>query len=215
MKEEQKKKIFVSFEGIEGCGKTTQANILYKRLKKDRYKVILTKEPGGTPISDDIRDILLKPKYKNIHCITELLLYNASRTQHYTEIIQPSLDKGYIVITDRFTDSTYAYQGYGRNIKLSVLNTLNKIAVNKVRTDITLLFDLDVEIGLKRNKCINKINRLELENINFHNKVRQGFLRIAKKEPERIKIIDATKSIDSIKKEVWAYMMDFIEQKKT
>jgi len=193
-----KKGIFISFEGIEGSGKTKQSRLLYEYLRKSGYKVILTREPGGTQIGLKIRDLLLSVENRKMTPVSELLLYNASRAQHIKEVILPALKKGFIVITDRFIDSTKAYQGYGRGIDLKLIEFLEKIVTEDIRPDLTLLLDLDVKIGLKRNRGINKTDRLELEDVKFHKRVREGYLKIAAKELERIKLIDATDSIEEI-----------------
>lgn len=194
---------FISFEGIEGTGKTTQVRLLAERLSKAGYSVILTKEPGGTAIGNKIRDVLLQPEHKGMFYLTELLLYNADRAQHLKELILPAISEGKIVITDRFSDSTVAYQGYGRGIDISLIKSIDEIATGGIKPDITILFDLDVETGLKRNRGINKIDRLELEDIEFHKKVRKGYLQIANREPERIRIIDASMPIDKITEKIW------------
>ena len=134
--------------------------------------------------------------------MAELLLYNAARIQHIKEKIAPALSKGKIVITDRFSDSTVAYQGYGRGISLKLIDSLDRIATGRMRPDLTILLDLDVETGLMRNKHINKVDRLELEDVKFHERVREGFLKIAAMEPERIKLIKASKKIEEIHREI-------------
>ncbi|MBM4129258.1 MAG: dTMP kinase [Nitrospira sp.] len=208
------KGILISFEGIEGTGKTIQSKLLYEYLIKKGYEVILTEEPGGTQIGLRIRDVLLSPEHKTMNSLTELLLYNASRTQHVKEVILPALNRGAVVITDRFSDSTVAYQGYGRGIDLNLIHHLEHIVTEGLKPDITLLLDLDVETGLRRNRGINKTDRLELEDIAFHEKVRNGYIEIAGKEPERIKLIDASKSIEMVHNEIVRMVMDFIGNNK-
>lgn len=185
----------ISFEGIEGTGKTTQARLIYQFLISKGYDVVLTEEPGGTKIGSKIRGILLSPDHQGMTSTTELLLYFADRAQHLNELIIPSTERGAIVLTDRFTDSTYAYQGYGRGINLNLIDSIDLIATEKLRPDITILLDLDVETGLKRNRGINKTDRLELEDIEFHKRVRKGYLELAQKETQRIKVVDASLSI--------------------
>ncbi len=204
------KGIFISFEGIEGTGKTIQSRLLFEYLTKNGYKVILTEEPGGTQIGLKIRKMLLSVEHKEMTPIAELLLYNASRVQHIKEVILPAIDKGAVVITDRFTDSTVAYQGYGRGIDLNLINSIEKIVTAGLQPHITILLDLDVEVGLKRNKSINKTDRLELEDIEFHKRVRSGYLEIASKEPERIKLINASDGIEEIHRKIVNIVMDFI-----
>ena len=203
MKSKFKKGIFISFEGIEGTGKTTQAGFLSERLRDKGYDVFLTQEPGGTNIGNKIRKILLQLEHKEMSYMTELLLYNADRAQHLTEKILPALNAGKIVITDRFADSTVVYQGYGRGIDLSLIMSLDSIATGGIKPHLTILFDLDVETGLMRNKGLNKVDRLELEDIEFHRRVRDGYLKIAKMEHKRIKIVDASKPPEHIREEVW------------
>jgi dTMP kinase len=196
------KGLFVSFEGIEGTGKTIQSKLLYEHFRKTGYTVILTEEPGGTRIGLKIREVLLSVENKEITPVTELLLYNASRVQHLKEVILPALNKGGIVITDRFSDSTVAYQGYGRGIDLKLIDSLDRMVTEGLKPDITLLIDLDAETGLLRNKGINKTDRLELEDLKFHKKVRAGYLQIAAREPERIKLIDGSGSIEEIQRKI-------------
>jgi dTMP kinase len=201
---------FISFEGIEGTGKSTQARLLQQSLLGLGYEVILTEEPGGTLISLRIREILLSVDHMNMKPLTELLLYNAARAQHIEEVILPALNRGAVVITDRFTDSTFAYQGYGRGIDLKLLGSIDKIATNGLRPDITMLLDLDVETGLKRNRRINKTDRLELEDVEFHQRVRKGYHELAAKEPERIKVLDASGGIEELNIVIANMISDFI-----
>jgi len=197
-----KKGFFISLEGIEGTGKSTQARLLSEYLRKKGYETVLTQEPGGTLISSQIRKVLLSTKHHKMDYTAELLLYNAARIQHIKEKIAPALAKGKVVITDRFCDSTVAYQGYGRGISLKLIDSLDRIATAKMRPDLTILLDLDVKTGLMRNKHINKVDRLELEDIKFHEKVRAGFLKLAAKKPKRIKLVNASKSLDAVHKKI-------------
>ncbi len=206
------KGIFISFEGIEGTGKTIQSRLLYEHLTKKGYEVTLTEEPGGTRIGFKIRDLLLSVENKGMTPLAELLLYNASRAQHIQEVILPVMNKGVIVITDRFTDSTVAYQGYGRGIDLSIINSLKRMVAADLQPDITILLDLDVEVGLRRNRGINKMDRLELEDVEFHKRVRNGYLEIATKEPERIKLIDASEGIEQVHNRIIKIITDFLKK---
>ncbi|MFN3740790.1 MAG: dTMP kinase [Thermodesulfovibrionales bacterium] len=189
--------LFITFEGIEGCGKTTQARLLYEHLLKEGYRVKLTEEPGGTEIGIEIRKLLLNKRHDSMHPLTELFLYNASRIQHVTEKIRPLLTKGYIVISDRFMDSTFAYQGYGRGIDINLIKCLDDIARQGLRPDITFLLDIEPELGLKRHSS-RELDRVEKESLEFHRAVRDGYLEIARAEPERFVIIPATASIEEI-----------------
>ncbi len=189
---------FISFEGIEGSGKTTISRLIADMLMMDGYEVLSTYEPGGTLIGNRIRDILLTTEHKSMSHYAELLLYNAARAQHLHEKILPALKTGKIIISDRFVDSTVAYQGYGRGIDLSLILSIDKIVTGGLKPHLTILLDLDVELGLMRNKGINKIDRLELEEIEFHRRVREGYHLIAEQEPERFKVVNASATIDQV-----------------
>jgi dTMP kinase len=207
------KGVFISFEGIEGTGKSTQAKLLEEYLREKGHRVIQTMEPGGTRISLKIRELLLSPDSKEMDHVTELLLYNAARVQHIKEVIKPALERGEIVITDRFSDSTVAYQGFARGLDLKLIDSLDVIATNKLRPDITLLLDIDVETGLARNKALNKGDRLELEDLSFHERVRKGFIQIAAREPARIKVIDCSESLAEVHQKVVKILSEFLENR--
>lgn len=209
MDNKPEKGIFISLEGIEGCGKTTQGKLLSEYFSGKGREVVLTHEPGGTAIGDRIREILLLPEHTDMSYITELLLYNAARAQHLSQKVIPALESGKIVITDRFTDSTVAYQGHGRGIDIPLITSINNIATSGLKPDLTILFDLEAETGLSRNRNANKIDRLELEDIGFHKKVRDGFLVIAEAEQERIRIVDASLSIEQISMKVIEILTGF------
>jgi dTMP kinase len=192
---------FITFEGIEGCGKTTQLLLLARRLEGIGHAVRVTREPGGCPIADQIRNILLDADNHAITPLAELLLYAAARAQHMLEVVIPALEAGVIVICDRFTDATLAYQGYGRQLDLAVIHRLNELATGAILPDLTLLLDCPVETGLER--AISRINsapgareeRFELESLQFHQRVRDGYLALAQQQPARFVIIDATAGI--------------------
>ncbi|MFH1096202.1 MAG: dTMP kinase [Candidatus Desantisbacteria bacterium] len=189
--------IFITFEGIECCGKSTQALLLTEYLKKKGYPVIHTREPGGTIIGESIRKILLDTQNSAMNNLTENLLYIASRVQHIHEVIQPALLSNKIVICDRFIDATLAYQGYARGIDIPLIHRLHELVIENISPDITILLDILSEQGYLR--AINKrLDRIEQENIEFHNKVRYGYLQIAQLEPDRVKIIDGSKGIDDV-----------------
>lgn len=207
-----KRGVFISFEGIEGSGKSTQAKLLKEFLINSEYDVLLTVEPGGTRIGEEIRRLILSLDNKNMLPLTELLLYNASRIQHIEEIILPSLKRGFVVITDRFTDSTIAYQGYGRKISIDLIIEVDRLINNSLRPDLTILLDLDPKEGLKRNERLNKKDRLELEDLEFHERVRRGYLEIASKEPDRIKVINASESIEVVHSEVKNIVKEFLRK---
>lgn len=190
-----RKGMFITFEGVDGCGKTTQLNKLAEYLKSKNYDTIITLEPGGSEIGKNLRQILLHHK-GFVANGTELFLYLADRAQHTKEIVIENINKGKIVLCDRSIDSTVAYQGYARGYDIEKINLLNDIATDGYKPDLTLLFDIDVEVS---NQRIGKNkDRLEKEGLDFQNKVRNGYLELAKKYPERIKIIDSGKPVEEV-----------------
>ncbi|MGD1119067.1 MAG: dTMP kinase [Dehalococcoidales bacterium] len=194
--------LFITFEGGEGCGKSTQSKLLYSRLKKLAVPALLTHEPGITALGKKITRLLKFSQDVDISPLAELLLFNASRAQLLEEVINLALKKGTVVICDRFTDSTLAYQGYGRGLDLALVNGVNKLATRGLKPDLTILLDLPVETGLARKKD-KKADRFQAENLAFHRCVREGYLKLAKAEPERWLTIDATQSKDTIAGIIW------------
>ncbi len=185
---------FITFEGVEGAGKTTQAERLATALGPD---VVLTREPGGTPVAERIRDIFLTSD--GITPMTELLLMAAARAQHVDELIRPALEANRIVICDRFTDATVAYQGYRGGIDLALIHHLNRVATGGLTPDITFILDLPPAIGLQRQQSgKTHRDRLDREPLELHRKVREGYLSAAKTDPDRVKLIDATQSPDAV-----------------
>ena len=196
---------FITFEGVEGCGKSTQAKLLAEHLKKKGYNVLLTREPGGPKISEQIRTILLNAENTEMLPETELLLYMASRSQHTGEWILPALSNDFIVISDRYYDSTIAYQGAARSIDMDVIKRITDYATYGLTPDITFLIDIPAELGLSRI-APDEADRLEKESIEFHKKVRNGFLLLSKLQSKRFFVINGQNSIkdisDIIKEEI-------------
>ena len=192
---------FISFEGIEGSGKSTQVKLLAEYLRSNGHDVLETVEPGGTGIGGKIRELLLEPQ-NHMDPLAELLLYYSDRAQHVREVIYPALLRNTIVITDRYVDSTVAYQGHARGIDLSIIGTLNEIVVPDMKPYLTIMLDLDVEQGLQRNRDARKVDRFEQETVDFHNRVRQGFHQIAAEEPSRVKIVDASQGKEDVSREI-------------
>lgn len=197
--------MFITFEGGEGSGKSTAIERLGEKLRSLGKKVVITREPGGTPISEEIRSVILDKANTGMDPWTEALLYAASRRQHVKEKIEPALEKGAIVISDRYVDSSLAYQGGARGLGIDKVLLLNQFALDGVMPDLTIYFDLAPETGLGRiRKNENReVNRLDLERISFHEKVRESFLTLKDMFPERIKIIDANLTPDKVFQEIW------------
>jgi len=200
--------MLMTFEGPEGSGKTTQIVRAVQYLRSFGLPVVQTREPGGTPIADQIRAVLLRAENKAITPLTELLLYFAARAQHVAEVVRPALEAGKIVACDRFADATWAYQGHARGMDTAMIERLNEIATGGLQPDLTLLYDLPIEEGLRRARSraerlddAEREDRFEKEALEFHRKLREGFLLLAEREPRRFRVIDAAGSVD----EVWLH----------
>lgn len=201
---------FFSFEGGEGCGKSTQAKLLYKSFKKVYHDTILTREPGGTELSEILRKLIVKEKY-SWNPLTELLLINAARNEHIQSLILPSLKQKKILITDRFLDSTFTYQIIGKKLNKAYFKQLNDIVIKKIIPETTFLIDINPKIGIKRSLSRkNNETKFEKLNINFHNKIRDSFLLLAKSQKKRFIVIDGLKSVKKIHEKI----VDFINLKK-
>lgn len=200
--------MFITFEGIEGSGKSTQIVLLANYLSAHNRSVTLTREPGGTVIGDKIRKILLDPEHTVLGPKAELLLYAAARAQHLEELIAPELRAGRIVLCDRFSDATLAYQGYGRGLSLDLINELDRMVTSGLRPDLTVLLDIDAAQGLARARGRNSSRgleteaRFENEQLAFHERVRQGYLAQARREPERFRQVDASATPDQIQSRI-------------
>ena len=201
--------MFITLEGIEGSGKTTQIKHLVDFLTQNDHDCIVTREPGGTMIGSKIRKILLDSKNNTMDSTAELLLYMADRAQHIDEVIRPAMASGKTVICDRYFDATVAYQGYARGLNVEFIKKLHLVVLNDLKPDLTLLLDLSPEIGLKRAwKAINCGNRtqnetrFEEEAVPFHKKVREGYLTLAAAEPHRFRVVDASRDEESVRKDI-------------
>lgn len=193
--------LFITFEGGEGCGKSTQARALWKNLRQRNIPVIITHEPGGTILGAEIRKSLKRKRERSISPEAELLLFAASRAQLITEVIRPALKEGKTVICDRFSYSTLAYQGYGRGLSLNIIEMVNSLATQNLKPDIVILLDLLSEEGLARKQ--NLKDPFELEELSFHRRVREGYLKAAATEPDRWLVIDASLPKRRIAKIIW------------
>ncbi len=192
-----KKGIFITFEGIEGCGKSTHSKLIFEYLKKRGYRCIYTREPGGTKLGEAIRRVLLNSNGMKISDLAELFLFEGCRCQIVKEIIKPALDKNRIVICDRFSDATISYQGYGGKIYLKTIKMLDKIATAGLAPDLTVLLDIDTSEGLKRASK-KGIDRMELKDLAYHKRVRAGYLKLARDNPGRIKVVKMRGSIAEV-----------------
>lgn len=201
----QKKGYFITSEGPEGAGKTTVMQLLGNKLKDEGYQIVMTREPGGVMISEKIRNIILDNEHTMMERRTEALLYAAARRQHLVEIVQPAIEAGAIVICDRFIDSSLAYQGYARGIGVEEILAINQFAIGETMPDKTILFDIEPSVGLERINAHNnrEKNRLDVESLAFHEKVREGYLLLVDQYPERIQVIDASRSIEEVLEEVY------------
>jgi dTMP kinase len=199
-----KRGLFLTLEGAEGVGKSTNIEYITQYLERRGIEYVLTREPGGTALAEKIRDLLLAVHEEPMSELTELLLVFAARAQHLDKVIQPALSKGKWVVCDRFTDATFAYQGAGRGLSVETIGQLQLLVQGELRHDLTLILDLDPEIGLARASNRGELDRFELEQQRFFRHVRQGYLNIAQAEPERCKVIDASKPLTDVKLDLLA-----------
>lgn len=201
--------MFITFEGPEGSGKSTQINLLADTLQQKGCAVVVTREPGGTEIGDQIRSVVHDVRHRGMTAETELLLYAASRAQLVRAVIQPALAAGKIVLCDRYADSTMAYQGYGRSLDMTALAQITAFATGGLQPDLTLLLDIDVSQGLNRRTVGNEeMNRLDLEAVAFHNRVRQGYHQMAQRAPARWVIVDAAQPVAAVQQTIAAVVLD-------
>ncbi|MCY4132839.1 MAG: dTMP kinase [Nitrospira sp.] len=216
-KRPRRKGLFITFEGIEGSGKSTQAQALAHYLRSKGFRVIETREPGGTPVAEHIREVFLRPTRKRraldpLVPECEVALVLAARSQHVANLILPALEHGAVVICDRFSDSTLAYQGYGRGLPLTELRSLTRWAARGLTPNATFLFDLPVSQGLRRRLNSTDVNRLDHETATFHQHVRKGFLTLARQAPRRIHTINAGRSAQAIARHLRTLVAPLLEQ---
>lgn len=208
-----KRGLFITVEGTDGCGKTTQIRLMEEYLKSRGYDIIFTREPGGTGIGEEIRALLLDPANTEMADITEMLLYAASRAQHIAQLVKPAVLNGKIVICDRFVDSSYVYQSFGRGIDLKIVEAVNNIAIAGMLPDITFFFDICPETALKRRIASTGADRIENEKIEFHKKVYEGYKKLASIYTDRIKPIDSNRDIDSVFNDVKHWLDELLARR--
>lgn len=204
---------FITLEGGEGVGKTTNIAFITEYLENYGIDVLQTREPGGTKLAEEIRDLLLKKHDEEICKETELLMMFAARAQHIKNVIQPALSQGKWVVCDRFTEATYAYQGGGRNVDVSIISWLENLIQGDFRPDLTLLLDAPVEVGMKRANDRADLDRFESEKIDFFKQVRAAYLKLAKKHPDRIKIVNANQDLSRVKNDIQCTIYGLIAKK--
>lgn len=194
--------IFIVFEGVDGSGKSTQLNLLDEYLSDGQTPTYTTREPGGTPVGERIRELLLDPQFTEIQGRTEALLYAAARAQLVAQVIRPKLEQGTVVLCDRYIDSSLAYQGYGRGMDVGFLANINKLGTGDLSPNLTILLDLPPDEGLIRSRKLKPADRLENESLDFYNKVRAGYLELAKQNPEGYLVLDARKPLEELHKTI-------------
>lgn len=204
--------MFITFEGSEGTGKTSQLAELVTFLRLEGYAVLTPREPGGTPIGEQVREVLFDRANTAMQARTEVLLFQASRAQLVEDVIRPYLKQGGIVISDRYADSTLAYQGYGRQLDLAQLRSLIEFATGGLKPDLTLLLDVPVEIGLRRRAKEGSLNRLDVLDLAFYNRVRQGYLEMACQEPERWVVVDASLTWENVQARIRQVVLERLSQ---
>ena len=211
-----KQGMFITFEGPEGAGKTTVLNKLSVVLQEQGHKVLQTREPGGISISEQIREVLLNKDNVSMDERTEALLYAAARRQHLVEKVLPALEEGYMVLCDRFIDSSLAYQGYARGLGVESVYQINRFAIGETMPNLTLYFDIDPKEGLARiqSNQDREVNRLDMEKLSFHEKVREGYLMLVDRFPERIKVVDASASIDKVLEKALATILAYAKNQE-
>ncbi|MFT7560348.1 MAG: dTMP kinase [Flavobacteriales bacterium] len=193
---------FITVEGTEGVGKTTNIELIRKLINERGVELVSTREPGGTFLAEEIREMLLAKREEQVNPTAELLLVFAARAQHIQEVIEPALARGAWVLSDRFTDATFAYQGYGRGLSLDTISLLEGLVQGELQPDITILLDIDVELGLERARSRAELDRFESEALSFFERVRTGYLSRAKSQPERFRLVDAGQSLEKVQADI-------------
>ncbi|WP_110995676.1 dTMP kinase [Pseudomonas sichuanensis] len=204
--------LFITLEGPEGAGKSTNRDYLAARLREQGVDVVMTREPGGTPLAERIRELLLAPSDEPMAVDTELLLMFAARAQHLAEVIRPALARGAVVLCDRFTDATYAYQGGGRGLSVERIAILESFVQGELRPDLTLVFDLPVEVGLARAAARGRLDRFEQEGQAFFEAVRQAYLQRAAQQPQRYSLLDAAQPLGAVQRAIDALLPGLLER---
>ncbi|MFG0409642.1 dTMP kinase [Pseudomonas sp. NY5710] len=204
--------LFITLEGPEGAGKSTNRDYLAARLREHGLDVVLTREPGGTPLAEKVRELLLAPSDEPMAADTELLLVFAARAQHLAQVIRPALARGAVVLCDRFTDATYAYQGGGRGLSVERIATLEQFVQGDLRPQLTLVFDLPVEVGLARAAARGRLDRFEQEGQAFFQAVRQAYLQRARREPQRYSLLDAAQPLAAVQRAIDALLPAIVER---
>ena len=202
---------FITLEGVEGTGKSTQLDFVANYLRDHGQKVLCTREPGGTPVGERIRSILLDNELPAMDAETELLLMFAARSEHVNKVIEPALQSGTWVVSDRFYDASYAYQGYGRNVSLKRIDELRAISIGELKPDLTILLDVSLDVSVQRVAVRGNQDRFENEQHEFHTKVRNGYLQLAERHQERIRVVDATQSISNVQVEIKKILDNLIQ----
>lgn len=206
--------LLITMEGPDGSGKTMQMDLLEKALREQGYPVVRSREPGGTPIGEAIRSVILNPEYKEMDAMTEALLYAASRAQHVAEKIRPSMEQGAIVLLDRFLDSSLVYQGIGRGMTIETIEAINRFATGGLQPDTTLMVYIDYEEGLRRKKQQKgSLDRMEAQQDNFHRRVNEGYLQLAQRYPERIQLIDGDRDPQIIHQDILKRVKQLIQSR--
>lgn len=208
---------FITLEGIDGSGKSTQRELLARELRRRGLDIVVTREPGGTAIGEGIRQLMVSDATAHIAPATELLLYVAARAQHVAELIRPALEMGRIVISDRYTDSTVAFQGYGRGLELTMIEDLNNFATGGLKPDLTIVFDLDPKLARTRQGSRpigGLLGAFDEQHSEFHDRMREGYSRMAQQEPSRVRIVDASGAVEDTHSKVLALLLPLLDSNK-